>query len=254
MKTLLYCIVRTGETREPGCPLGVDGQPVSLVGAGGLSAVTSRIGGVDLSPDLPRILAFKKVVEAFHHAQTVIPMRFACLLDEPSAVARLLAQRRQPYEAILKELDGCAEMGVRIIPDSTDPGPPPPVDDAYSAHGISPRGDAPHQPQAGQAYLAAQKLLYAARDRLTRDEERLAGRVCAHLAEHFIRCKTEPSAPGRHRLISVALLAPRGSVPALRTAFRQLCSWETAKLLLSGPWPPYSFAQPERATSLSLGL
>jgi hypothetical protein len=238
----------------------VEGQPVSLVEEGGLSAVTSRIADGDLAPDLSRILAFKKVVEAFHDAQTVIPMRFACLVEEKSMIAHLLEERRQPYERLLKELDGCEEMGIRIIPTGADPGATPSVHASSSmndsAGGISCRGDSPRHPHAGHAYLAAQKLRYAAKDRLTHEEEKVAGRVCDHLAGLFTRSKIETSAPVGNRLISIYLLAPRGSMPAVRMAFRQIRSLEKSRLLLSGPWPPYNFAQADRSKprgSLSLG-
>lgn len=240
MKYLLYCILRTRENREPACPRGVDGQPVRLVEEGGLSAVTSRIDDEDLAPDLSRILAYEKVVEAFHNAQTVIPMRYGCLVQERTAIARLLEERRQLYEGLLEELDGCEEMGIRIIPAGTEPGPMPPNE---SVAGIPLKANPSHPPKTGQAYLAAQKSLYAARDRLTREEEGVAARVCAHLAGLFSRSKIETSASGGNRLISLYLLAPRGSVAAFSMAFRRIRSREKSKLLLSGPWPPYNFAQ-----------
>jgi hypothetical protein len=209
---------------------------------GGLSAVISRHADEELAPDLPRLLAYKKVIEFFHEAQTVIPMRFACLVEDKTAIAHLLEQRRQPYEGLLKELDGCEEMGIRILPAGTDPGAAPPAE--ASAF----RGDAVQdQPPAGHAYLAARKALYAARDALTDEEAGVAGRVCAQLAGLFSRSKIETSTRLGQRLVSLNLLAPRGSVPALRLAFRRICAGEPAKLLLSGPWPPYNFAQPERA-------
>jgi hypothetical protein len=251
MKYLIYCILRTGEIRQPACPQGVEGQPVCMVEAGGLSAVTSRLGDEHLTPDLPRILAYQKVVAAFHDAQTVIPMRYGCVVEEQSAIARLLEERRPLYERLLKELDGCEEMGIRIIPTGTEAGATPSVHSAFfrndAVDGILWSGDSPRDPHGGQAYLAAQKLLYAARDRLTQEEEKVAGRVCAHLDGLFIRRKIETAALDGHRLISLYLLAPRGSVPAFRMAFQQLCAFEKAKLLLSGPWPPYNFAQADRA-------
>jgi hypothetical protein len=40
-------------------------------------------------------------------------------------------------------------------------------------------------------------------------------------------------------------LVPRPAVDSFRLAFRQLTKSESARLLLSGPWPPYNFVASE---------
>jgi len=260
MKHLLYCIARTRETGKTSCPLGVERQPVSLVTGGSLSAVVSGIAGVDLAPDLPRILAYEKVVEAFHRVDTVIPMRYGCLLEEKSAIIHFLEERRPLYEGLLEEMDGCEEMGIRLIPEGAD------AVAMRAVHPYSPRkgsareilrtGDSPFPCQSGRAYLAAQKERYAAQDRLTHEEEETAARVCAHLSGLFVRRKIESSELSGNRLISLYFLVPRGSVQAFRMAFRHICSLKMPRILLSGPWPPYNFARTDRSKprgDLSLG-
>jgi hypothetical protein len=42
-------------------------------------------------------------------------------------------------------------------------------------------------------------------------------------------------------LLSLYFLVPGSAVESFRQAFRHLSATEPARLLLSGPWPPYNF-------------
>jgi len=250
MRYLFYCIQRTRRTEEMRCPSGVEGQPVFLVdGGGGLSAVISGIADGGPTLDLPQILAYEKVVEAFHRVGTVIPMRYGCLVEDKSAVIRLLEERCRLYEELLEELDGCEEMGIRIIPPSGDPSATLAVRPCLfvegPTRGVSHTEGSIFPAPSGRQYLAAQRERYAAQDRLRHDEERGAERVCGHLSGLFVRSRIEPSILAGNRLISLYFLVPRVSVATFRAAFRDISSREESNLLLSGPWPPYNFARPD---------
>ena len=45
---------------------------------------------------------------------------------------------------------------------------------------------------------------------------------------------------------SLYFLVKRGAVESFRQAFRRIERAESARLLLSGPWPPYNFVAPKR--------
>jgi hypothetical protein len=105
----------------------------------------------------------------------------------------------------------------------------------------------PHPPvpgaaadRLGLAYLTARKAHYAQQDRWTRDYRRAADRCQAQFTGLFVKCQTEAPSP-RLPLLSLYFLVPRPAVASSRQAFRQLTATESARLLLSGPWPPYNF-------------
>jgi hypothetical protein len=298
MGYLMYCIFRNREQQRPRALAGVDGRSVFLVSESVLSAAVSRIDpGGEPTPDIPRILSYKKVVESFHgdpEIGGVIPMRYGCLFEEEPGIIRFLKEHRRPYESLLKELEGCMEMGIRMI-----------IDDCRLSieglknHEIKPenrslleRGEnsdlSGKLKTSGKAYLAARKDHYAQKECLTEAGNEIAEQFRAALTGLFVKCKVETpsifnrqsSIPGpdlayRHRakekwnvegaevmansnygraraganlqspMLSLYFLVPRKSIGKFREVFRRLSCAEPARLLLSGPWPPYNFVLPD---------
>lgn len=234
MTCLLYGIVFSGprglggNEPWPGLPPGVGGARVRLVEAGGLGAAVSTIEPADPAPNLARGLSFARVVEALHAERTVLPMRYGCRFDDDGEVADLLRTRGGEYAAKLRALDGCVEMGVRILL----PLSPAPVRPGSATEG---------QATAGRAYLIDRAARYCEDDRFAHALDTLTDRVRGLLETLAERTATDRGA-GPGRLASLAFLVRRAAVDPFREAFRQVEQAESARLLLSGPWPPYSFA------------
>ena len=68
-----------------------------------------------MRPAFPQCWLLRRVVEAIHARQSVIPLRYGCLMESESAIVRLLEDHRQEYEAILGRLRGMTEMGIRVL-------------------------------------------------------------------------------------------------------------------------------------------
>jgi hypothetical protein len=318
MSYLLYCILPSQDTLDSPGLLGVGGEPVGLVSCNGLSAAVSRIGHYKVTPPISSLLAFKEVVEYFHRSpgvRGVIPMRYGCMVDDKAQIPRLLEKHRSHYTALLKEVEGCVEMGIRVIisdfrfsisdsktsipcpvkrlPSGTpteasteracftgeqiaNPWPRPAmpgssdgrtdIEQQQKQENIqvtsrSPRrrlragGQGGRKSQIanpGRAYLAARKVHYTQEEKFNKQVEQVIERCRAAFGGLFVKCKTEvPSIANfqlsiRNPFPSIYFLIPRESIAAFRRAFRRLIkSSESASLLLSGPWPPYNFVQPE---------
>lgn len=233
---LLYGIVfaKSGEHARghspPKLPPGVGGAPVRLIEEGGLGAAISWIEPPDLTPNRARVLSYAEVVEALHVDRTVLPMRYGCLFGEDRQVVELLRVHGEEYAALLRGLDGCVEMGVRVL--------------LEGAEGRVPVAEFSSHPP-GTAYLAGRKAVYAEKDRRAHDEGRVVERCREVFAGLFVKCRAErPSS--RTPDVALYFLVKRGAVDSFRRAFRRISRTESARLLLSGPWPPYNFAAPER--------
>jgi len=236
MKYLLYCVFKSDGCRPPAALLGVGDEPVLLLTSNGLSAAVSRVAPCDVVPDIHRALAYARVVQSFHRRLTVIPMRYGCLFEEEAEVIRLLGERSDRYNALLEELDGCVEMGIRMIllpeldggalsDETSAPGSPFPGQDA---------------PSSGSAYLRARKAHYECEDQMRAGGHAMIEQCREAFAGLFVKCNTDASLP-RSSLFSLYFLVPRGYVGSFREVFRQISPRQPAKLLLSGPWPPYNF-------------
>jgi len=232
---LLYCIFRSSPNQKPEDLLGVDHQPLLIISSNGLSAAVSEIVCRDFIPDLDRVLAYKKVVESFHRNQTVIPMRFGCLFEEKQQVIKLLEKRSEQYDAVLDKLEGCIEMGIRILISNA------PICTAQ------PETRNEHITTPGKAYLEARKTCYAQEENLAKEIHSVCQQCCESLGHLFVECRMEQkrlSAPKygfRVSLPSFNFLVPRENVDSFREIFRQMRRPESAKLFLNGPWPPYNF-------------
>ena len=176
------------------------------------------------APGVSSVLVFERAVEAIHARQAVIPLRFGCVMEDESAVVRLLEDHRQEYEARLAGFLGMTEMGVRVL---------------WPARaGVAPA--APASP--GAAYLASLRNRYSSANALDGDEEQLADRIAGWLSDCFTEQRREVSSSSQRRLLSLYFLASRTGVERFRSQARKICPPSGAKVLLSGPWPPYNFA------------
>ncbi len=236
MTCLFYCICRHPGPEVAGLA-GVGDHPVYRITHRRLGAAVSGIGPADLAPDLTRVRAYERVVNSYHRQGTVIPLRYGSVVSQETQVIELLDEYNQQYESLLQELEGCVEMGLRILLPAASPGLPP-----GSRELAGPPPPAPPGPpeRLGLTYLTARKAHYAHQDRWTEEYRQVADRCLAQFAGLFVKSKTEAPSP-RLPLLSLYFLIPRPAVVAFRRAFRQLTETESARLLLSGPWPPYNF-------------
>ncbi len=163
------------------------------------------------------------------------------MVSQESQIIKHLEKHDPQYQVLLRELEGCVELGLRVLlPEASLT-----ADSPGDAGGGREVGEAPPPtgaitPHLGLAYLTARKAHYAAQDRWTGEYRRAADRCLAQFAGLFVKSKTEaPSS--RLPLLSLYFLVLRPQVAAFRQRFRRLTETESARLLLSGPWPPYNF-------------
>ena len=222
MKYLLYCVFQNHGRRCRRILRGVGRRSVFLVGKNGLSAAVSRISDAELSPDIPRVLAYKSVIESIHHRGAVIPLRYGSVFEQESQIAELLEERGQHYAKLLRELEGRVEMGVRVLSKSAERGQP-------------------FLSLSGGAYMAAQREHYAQADEIGLEQEQISREIHRLLAGLFARSKTESGFLAGNPLLSLHFLVPKNSITPFRKVFQRMSQFPSARVLSSGPWPPYNF-------------
>lgn len=249
MSCLVYAIVFS---RSQSCvdaplslPRGVGGVPVSLIEDGRLAAAVATLGAAAVTPTLGSVMAYAKVVEVLHASRAVVPMRYGCVLDSEADVIHLLHARSDEYAAALRELEGCVEMGICVLPDGAERGSgmTPGVQNTELRIGASSR-------LPGTAYLTGRRRVYVEADRHALETAGSTERIRAAFEGLFLRCNTENCQTGTRpvscvQFFSIYFLVRQELLGSFRQRFDSISRAEHARFLLSGPWPPYNFVGSE---------
>jgi len=221
---LLHAITRLGPAATTP---GLRGAPLEFIGAGPLGAWATRApldGGTREDA-----LDHHRVVEGICAAQPCLPVRLGTRVPDAAAVRALITARADALLLTLERVGGRRELAVTLLwPDS----------------GVEPgRGHAPAATGApGRAFLERKQRDQAAEDARKATAEGLARALETGLA-------TEPSdvrhamCPSSRVALSTAVLAPEGEADALKERAVEIVSrLEGVRGVVSGPWPPYTFA------------
>ena len=221
MSRLSYAIARN----RPDLP-SPDGT--ARLALGGLAIIHGPAPSDASSPGLATLQGFASTVDALHARETVLPLRFGSLHDTEAGLETVLRAGLDQWRSLLDEVEGCDEMGLRVLLDN--PEPTTPVDAGPTSPGL--------------AYLAVRRAKLAANDALTAEAGRVESRVLLALEGLHRGLVVERPGPGRERLLSLAFLVPRSDLAAFREATRSLIDDGPGRMLSTGPWPPYHFASP----------
>jgi hypothetical protein len=183
----------------------VPGRSLHLVTVGRLAAVVERGRARAATPR--NLVAYDRQMRMLaDRAAAILPARFNTIVADEEEVATILRLRRARLAATLKNVRGRVQMTVRV--------PTPPVGRAVSGSAT------------GTEYLRSRRIpeldpLRAATKRWVRDE------------------RVEP----RAGLASIYHLVPGTAVGAYREALIGAADAAGVRLVVTGPFPPYAFAQ-----------
>jgi hypothetical protein len=197
---------------------GIDERPLVPVVERTLVAVCSAHEQPRLEASRDAVRRHAAVVEALAERGAVLPARFGTAFADEEGVRRQLRERGAELGEALERVRGRVELGVRVLGDG----------DRASASAAG-----------GRTYLLARL-----------DEERRASALADELHGALSAGAVAASVrvtPAPRLLLSGAYLVERGRVDAFRSLVEALAlERPELEILCTGPWPPYSFAAPER--------
>ncbi len=231
MAIYLYCLT------EPGCEppaglRGIAGGAVRAVDvAGRLAAWVSDLPDEPGPATTEQAKLHDRVVRAALARETPLPARFGQSFVGEAALRGALEARVDQLESSLARLRGGVEMTVRILLPRTGK-----LEGASGAPSSSTVG-------AGRAYMARLRERQRASAELLRQAEFLQARV-TRAVDGFTREEVCSPVMPEARSFSVSHLVAREAVGEYRLAVDSLMEADPAlRLLVSGPWAPYSFAR-----------
>lgn len=237
---------------------GIDGAPVLRVQGAGLAALVSRVprAAFDAAPLrehlndldwLERVArAHEAVLEAALAATTVVPLRLCTIYENDARVRTMLRGDRAALAQALELLAGRQEWAVKLLVDR----------EQLLVHARDTSDEAGATERAlegrteGGAYLERRRLDRQVRERADALVARLVEDVHRRLSECSVDAITLPAQNrdlSHHEgdmVLNGAYLVEADGVGALRTTTQELEAAHAevgARLLLTGPWPPYNF-------------
>lgn len=158
------------------------------------------------------------VVEALMTDRTVLPMRFATVLADADELATAMTSRSDSLRTALDRVRGCVEMGVRAR-----------FEPSTSSSGCG--------RLSGTDYLLGRAA-----------ERGRADAIAATVHQRLAAASTGADKAVRRGIMPVlvgAYLVPEPQLDRFRTTVRELAADNPdLSIACTGPWPPYSFAEP----------
>ena len=240
MKLYVYCLVE-GVNKLHKAPRGIYGAPVRVMTFDDLSALVSVCREDAFPPSRKNALAHHEVVRSISKQTTPLPVRFGTVVTDRQ-LRNYLSNYRQAIKAKLAHVRGCAEMNVRMI-------------GAIGSEAAS------QVPKEGQDLGPGTTFLLEKRREIRREE---AGVVQKQQFSSWLReklgdlIKEEKVSEVPSQTVIMARadhLIDRVNVQEYRAKMaRAVEERPEVRFMVSGPWPPYSFANIELEFSRQFGV
>jgi hypothetical protein len=202
-------------TDHPGPPL-PDVAPLNAVATEHLAAVCAPASDGEVSPDA--LWRHEDVVEALMEDRDLLPVRFGTCLEDESAAVLAVAERYDELAVALDRVRGAVELSLRVVV-ADEP--------TQAAH---------EEPGSGADYLRAKTRCGVERE--------TAVRVLHEPLSILARASLQVSPRSPSELLRAAYLVDRPAVEGFVGLVARLQSVHPGlRLLCTGPWPPYSFAE-----------
>lgn len=256
----VYAIGREADLRRgPETTVAVDGsRDFDLVAEGGVAAICTRVDGDDFSQeeidrhagDLDWLgtigVRHQEVVARLAACGTIVPLRAFTLFSSEEKVREFLAGNRADLLSVLARLDGKDEWTIRIE-----------FEPEQWSHALAARSESLRAIEeemktapAGKAYLLKKKLEESKKRAAEEAENSLVGEIGVAVPDHLaVDRRLEGRAERGGSDPQLTLLVERGRTGELRRLHESLAQRyapEGVALVLTGPWPPYTFVAEAR--------
>ena len=237
MKLYVYCLVE-GMTTLDQPPQGISNAPVRILPIDDLAVLVSDFDNDTVPVTRDNALAHATVVRSVLDRTTPLPFRFGTLVSDQQ-LRSYISARKSALETNLALVRDCVEMSVKII--------------------WSVSKDSQQQPSHNQQGAGA-RFLEERRQKLLGDESSAAeaAEISGWLREavtSLVRDERITVRPSEKLVLAGAYLIKRTKIQQFRDKIAEAgAARPKLHFLLSGPWPPYSFANIELEFKTQFGV
>jgi hypothetical protein len=227
----------------PGDLTGLDDQAVSLVSAGKLAAVVSRIDNDRTVGRRADLISHSRVLDAVAAAGAVIPLRFGSILQSRSGVSeQVLEPGSERFEEMLDDLAGRSQFTVHARYEESQVLAEIVAEDAEIANLRSQTRDQPEDATYHARVRLGELVMQALEAKRATDGSSLIDALLPYTAGCNVR-----SSAGMDHLIDVAFLVEDEQRDAFERAAEQVAGELAgrARVKLLGPTAPYDFVAVE---------
>jgi hypothetical protein len=219
---------------RPGAFQGVNDSRVHRIQVGGLAVLLSKAPELAGRPVESMALRHDAALRHAMRFGDVVPFRFGTILPCLGDAIRTISDNRGHLHESLERIRECVEYGVRFVLESA-PGEEPAPARAHCGE-VPPVG-------RGTDYMR-RKLALQRREDFSRSFALESVREIDEILIPLSREHETASPPGKPTVVKVSYLVEKDSAPDFEEVLRGLpARFPTARLVATGPWPPYHFVE-----------
>jgi gas vesicle protein GvpL/GvpF len=217
---------------------GIAGEPLRAVRIGAIDAVIGRASRIP-KPTEHNLRKHGRIISAlWRRTSALLPARFGTSVADVAELEVIVGTREKTLRRTLRSVRNRAQMTVRMLPRSgTRDSGLGRMANPSSVSGSripNPESRIPDPESRGHSYLHAR----VADAQRARDVPGFA--PLRRAVKTWVRAERVEK---RGRVATIYHLVPRGSADRYRAALERAAGAASVRMLVSGPWPPYAFAE-----------
>ena len=189
---------------------GIAGEPLQAVHLGRLDAIVGRVRATPKPTDRNLRRYGKTMSDLWRRVPALLPARFGTSARDVEDLRAMVRARERVIRRRLRAVRHRAQMTIRLVTPQSDP--PPAIERS-----------------SGTSYLRSR-------------QREQAVPAFAPLRAAVRRWVREERVEKRHGVASIYHLVPRGSIERYRSAMERAAQDAGVRMVTSGPFPPYAFA------------
>jgi Gas vesicle synthesis protein GvpL/GvpF len=237
MKLYAYCLAEGLD--QLGSISGISSAPVRLLQVADLSVLVSDYDGETIPVTREHALSHAAVVQSVLDQTTPLPCRFGTLVSEQH-LRNFLTTNKPAIATKLAHVRGCVEMNVKVI---------------YPVPDLENVTDEQAQVGPGTAFLEEKRRALGGDERFADQRADLSNLLSKHLSSLTRDEQISVRASDTGVLMAAAHLVESPQIQRYREKMATARDTRPElRFLISGPWPPYSFANIELEFKSQFGV